>query len=114
MRTASSPNSSSKNFPLAIALAVLAIFLILAWQWRKNLSDKPGVDQKANQTVQSDDQSGKNSKPTDANKPSSMDGNEPASPKQIKLKQKLNLANFSHQETTPVQRSVNAILINHN
>jgi flagellar biosynthesis/type III secretory pathway M-ring protein FliF/YscJ len=107
MRTASSPNSLSKICPLAIALTVLAIFLIIAWQWRKNLSDEPGVDQQANQTVQSDEQSGKKPEPTDAKNPSSMDGKEPASSKRIKLEKKLKLANFSHQETTAVQRSVN-------
>ena len=114
MRTASSPNSLSKIFPLAIALAVLAISLIPAWQWRKNLSDEPGFDQKANQTVQSDEQSRKKPEPSDAKKPSSMDGNEPASSNRIKLEKKLKLANFSRQETTAVQRSVNTILINHN
>jgi hypothetical protein len=114
MRTASSPNSLSEIFPLAIALTVLAIFLIPAWQWRKNLSDEPGFDQNANQTVQSDEQSRKKPEPSDAKKPSSMDGNEPASSNRIKLEEKLKLANFSNQETTAVQRSVIAILINHN
>ena len=114
MRTASLPNSLSNIFPLAIAQAVLEIFLFLAWQWRKNLNAEPGGDQQANQTVQSDEQSGKKPEPSDAKNPSSMDGNELASSKRIKLEKKLKLANFSHQETTPVQRSVNAILINHN